>query len=326
MHIQVFVKYVGIGIAVVAVSPACAGGAAPTNQFFGGIENRIREATHVIAGRARIAGEASRDVSGVRMVDVQIDAVRYLKGQEFGQSIRFRTTYSPMGFTVGAKGGDWGSEDEEGVRMVECFPYDLECSGIFFMRRAGDGTWRAFYAIRDDTRGASRSAVETIIEAEDRLEDAEPRSILIPLMSPEQPLLVRKYSVRAIMQHVKAWAERGGTILDGRSQVDRDETLFAYAMACVVSHLWREDALSGRAADGLDVVIALLGRSPTASSLDDCLQRVADLKAVFHAHPEKTKSLRGAVLLKRQKLTERASGLTSRDLAIMKGLGLEDAD
>jgi len=205
----------------------------PENQYFRGVEDRIREADAIVVGHVEVMSEDSAEGSSQRVVRARISVVQILKGDQSLREIEYSTRYSPQGFASYSGRGYWGTEDEEHSRLVECFPYALGRPAVFFLKQEQQGLWKPFYGYIDDEAQTLRSAIKDIIATECRLERQPSAEVLSPMLGADNPLMLRKYAVRAIMRRFQSWPERTGTFLAAGDELSNTEDFYFYLVADV---------------------------------------------------------------------------------------------
>lgn len=323
MNIGTFFRTVSLSFALVTMSWASEKSGQPENRYLRGVEDRLAQADAVVVGQTKIMEETSVGTSSRKQVRARIHVTSVLKGGLALKEIDYTSAYSPEGYTSFSGNRYWDSDDELHSRLVECFPYAVQPSAIFFLKRDRDSAWTPFYAYLEDEKQTIAPAIKSIITAEQQLSEQEPTEIIIPLLQAENPPLLQKYAVRAIVRHLETWSQRTNALQMVADQLGKDEALYSYALTCIVAQLRNERSMSG-ANSGLGLVIVLIEKAPSVTALDAAVRQAGIISRVFLANPEKAKALRQALLDKRRSLTGRQSQspvLTPGDKALLANIG-----
>ena len=322
MNLRCLFQCTCIGFIASTVSWAFAEPSPPENQYFRGVEDRLAEADAVVVGWAEIIRQEFIRETSRKEVRARINVTAVLKGEEALREIEYTSAYTPKGYTSFSGKGYWSTEDEEHCRLVECFPYALRHSAIFFLKREQNMEWKPFYAYLDDDEQTIQHAVETIIAAQKQLSEKPTTEILVPLLQAKYPLVLRKYAVRALMRYGGTWPERSNVLRAAVGQLDNDDALYSYTVACVVAHI-RYEGDAPRVTSGLDLVVALIENAPNEATLNFAVRQIRRISSVFLANQGEAKAFREALLKKRGGLTGKIPGhavLTQQDEALLSDI------
>lgn len=328
MSVGKLVLCTGLVFSVITVSAGFEKQHTPRNHYFNGVEDRLAEADAVVVGRAEIIQQKSARKALQKEVTACIYVTNVLKGDKSLREIEYNSPYYPRGFTSFSGEGYWSIEDEMHARLIECFPYALGRSVIFFLKKRQDGIWEPFYVYLDDDDQTVKSALEAIIAAQEHLNEWPSAEILCPMLDSKRPLLVRKYAVRSVMRRTETWPEQKNMLLKMRGHLGDNDEFYTYTMACVVAHLrYKSPVLN--ASRGLDLVIALINQAPNVNSLNSAVDEVMKLAMIFREDHDMAKKLRNAILTKRNIITEQKDGaviLNPKDKILFENIGMPISD
>lgn len=292
----------------------------PRDAFFCGVEDRIREAEAIVAGRAQLLDEIGVNGTTSMMVRARIQVATVLKGDAALRSIDYSYIYRPFGFTLTGDEKYWGAEDEDHSRLIESFPYSTDCDAVFFLKKAG-GSWRPFYVYLDVKR-ATRDALMQIMKSEELIKVEDPAAALRPLVDAAEPLLVQEYALRSAMTHVSSWSSRADIVKSAVSGIPSNATLFCYAAGLGIAHL-RQATSSVDIQQAANLVVGVIKVAPTSGSLDSVVGQLQTAVPFIRGHRAEATALTTALAKRRSELSLGETGreaLTARDRQLLSDL------